>query len=86
MSEPRLLYPEDWVPFGRLVPMGLQHVVAMFGATMLAAVNDAPWIGLPLVVHLLLRVVPRAGEETSGLFADRDSGVTGFVDTRRKEA
>jgi putative pyrimidine permease RutG len=38
MSQPRLLYPEDWIPFGRLVPMGLQHVVAMFGATVLAPV------------------------------------------------
>jgi putative pyrimidine permease RutG len=38
MSEPRLLYPEDRIPFGRLLPMGLQHVVAMFGATVLAPV------------------------------------------------
>ncbi len=31
-----LYYPEDRIPFARLVPMGLQHVVAMFGATVLA--------------------------------------------------
>jgi len=38
MGEPHLLYPEDRIPLGRLVPMGLQHVVAMFGATVLAPV------------------------------------------------
>ena len=31
-----IFYPEDKIPFARLVPMGLQHVVAMFGATVLA--------------------------------------------------
>jgi len=31
-----LYYPEDKIPFARLVPLGLQHVVAMFGATVLA--------------------------------------------------
>ncbi|MHB0995453.1 MAG: uracil-xanthine permease family protein [Elusimicrobiales bacterium] len=31
-------YPEDRIPFSRLVPMGLQHVVAMFGATVLAPI------------------------------------------------
>lgn len=31
-------YPEDKLPFSRLVPMGLQHVVAMFGATVLAPI------------------------------------------------
>ncbi len=31
-----ICYPEDNIPFVRLVPMGLQHVVAMFGATVLA--------------------------------------------------
>lgn len=31
-----ICYPEDKIPFARLVPMGLQHVVAMFGATVLA--------------------------------------------------
>lgn len=29
-------FPEDRIPLARLVPMGLQHVVAMFGATVLA--------------------------------------------------
>ena len=38
MSEARMLYPEDRIPFRRLVPMGMQHVVAMFGATVLAPV------------------------------------------------
>jgi putative pyrimidine permease RutG len=38
MSESRMLYPEDRIPFRRLVPMGMQHVVAMFGATVLAPV------------------------------------------------
>jgi xanthine/uracil permease len=36
--EQRILYPEDRLPLVRLVPMGLQHVVAMFGATVLAPV------------------------------------------------
>ena len=34
----RLYYPEDKLPLARLVPMGLQHVVAMFGATVLAPI------------------------------------------------
>jgi uracil-xanthine permease len=34
----RILYPEDRLPLVRLVPMGLQHVVAMFGATVLAPI------------------------------------------------
>lgn len=38
MSESRILYPEDKIPLARLAPMGLQHVVAMFGATVLAPV------------------------------------------------
>ncbi len=38
MSEGRILYPEDKIPFQRLVPLGMQHVVAMFGATVLAPV------------------------------------------------
>ena len=38
MNESPILYPEDKVPLPRLVPMGLQHVVAMFGATVLAPV------------------------------------------------
>jgi putative pyrimidine permease RutG len=38
MSDGRILYPEDHIPLPRLIPMGLQHVVAMFGATVLAPV------------------------------------------------
>ncbi len=38
MSESQILYPEDRIPIQRLVPLGLQHVVAMFGATVLAPV------------------------------------------------
>ena len=38
MDTGRILYPEDKIPLPRLVPMGLQHVVAMFGATVLAPV------------------------------------------------
>jgi uracil-xanthine permease len=38
MSEGRIVYPEDRIPLPRLVPLGLQHVVAMFGATVLAPV------------------------------------------------
>jgi len=34
----KLYYPEDKLPLSRLVPMGLQHVVAMFGATVLAPI------------------------------------------------
>ena len=33
-----LYYPEDKLPLSRLIPMGLQHVVAMFGATVLAPI------------------------------------------------
>ncbi len=33
---PPVYYPEDKLPLLRLLPMGLQHVVAMFGATVLA--------------------------------------------------
>jgi len=32
----RIILPEERLPIARLVPMGLQHVVAMFGATVLA--------------------------------------------------
>ncbi len=35
-DQPRIYYPEDKLPPVRLIPMGLQHVVAMFGATVLA--------------------------------------------------
>ncbi len=38
MDEGRILYPEDPIPLPRLLPLGLQHVVAMFGATVLAPV------------------------------------------------
>ncbi len=38
MSEGGILYPEDRIPLRRLVPLGMQHVVAMFGATVLAPV------------------------------------------------
>lgn len=34
----KIYYPEDKLPAARLVPMGLQHVVAMFGATVLAPI------------------------------------------------
>ena len=34
----KLYYPEDKLPLSRLIPMGLQHVVAMFGATVLAPI------------------------------------------------
>jgi uracil-xanthine permease len=32
------LYPEDHIPLPRLIPLGMQHVVAMFGATVLAPI------------------------------------------------
>ncbi|MBZ5498470.1 MAG: NCS2 family nucleobase:cation symporter [Acidobacteriia bacterium] len=38
MSRSRIYYPEDKIPLVRLIPMGLQHVVAMFGATVLAPI------------------------------------------------
>lgn len=34
----RIYYPEDKIPLLRLIPMGMQHVVAMFGATVLAPI------------------------------------------------
>lgn len=34
----KIYYPEDKLPLQRLIPMGLQHVVAMFGATALAPI------------------------------------------------
>lgn len=33
-----ICYPEDRLPPARLLPMGLQHVIAMFGATVLAPI------------------------------------------------
>ena len=38
MSTKPLYMPEDRIPLARLIPMGLQHVVAMFGATVLAPI------------------------------------------------
>ncbi|MBI5624663.1 MAG: pyrimidine utilization transport protein G [Elusimicrobia bacterium] len=38
MVQPRLYYPEDKLPLTQLLPMGMQHVVAMFGATVLAPI------------------------------------------------
>jgi uracil-xanthine permease len=38
MSENRIYYPEDRIPLARSIPLGMQHVVAMFGATVLAPV------------------------------------------------
>ncbi len=39
MSEQaRVYFPEDRLPVTRLIPMGIQHVVAMFGATVLAPI------------------------------------------------
>ena len=32
----RIYYPEDKLPLGKLIPMGIQHVIAMFGGTVLA--------------------------------------------------
>ncbi|OIN99213.1 MAG: pyrimidine utilization transport protein G [Elusimicrobia bacterium CG_4_10_14_0_2_um_filter_56_8] len=34
----KIYFPEDKLPLSRLIPMGMQHVVAMFGATVLAPV------------------------------------------------
>jgi uracil-xanthine permease len=38
VPQPKILYPEDKIPVLRLFPMGLQHVVAMFGGTVLAPI------------------------------------------------
>ena len=35
-SPHRIYYPEDRLPLVKLVPMGIQHVIAMFGGTVLA--------------------------------------------------
>lgn len=37
-TQPRIYFPEDRLPLTRLIPMGVQHVVAMFGATVLAPI------------------------------------------------
>ena len=34
----RIYYPEDRLPLARLIPMGIQHVIAMFGGTVLAPI------------------------------------------------
>src|SRR5215468_7627940 len=34
----RIYYPEDRLPLMKLIPMGIQHVIAMFGGTVLAPV------------------------------------------------
>jgi len=36
MPVTKIYYPEDRIPFAQLLPMGMQHVIAMFGATVLA--------------------------------------------------
>ena len=36
--ENKIYYPEDKLPLARLIPMGMQHVVAMFGASVLAPI------------------------------------------------
>ncbi len=36
--EDRAYYPEDRIPLRRLIPLGMQHVVAMSGATVLSPV------------------------------------------------
>jgi len=38
MTQPQIYYPEDRLPLRKLIPMGVQHVVAMFGATVLAPI------------------------------------------------
>jgi len=34
----RIYYPEDRLPIAKLIPMGIQHVIAMFGGTVLAPI------------------------------------------------
>ncbi len=34
----QIYYPEDRLPLAKLIPMGLQHVIAMFGGTVLAPI------------------------------------------------
>ncbi len=38
MPHQPIYYPEDRLPIRKLIPMGIQHVVAMFGATVLAPI------------------------------------------------
>src|SRR6266581_1201821 len=37
-SPHRIYYPEDRLPLVKLIPMGIQHVIAMFGGTVLAPI------------------------------------------------
>ena len=37
-SQNRIYYPEDRLPLVKLIPMGIQHVIAMFGGTVLAPI------------------------------------------------
>src|SRR5947207_13376767 len=37
-SPNRIYYPEDRLPLVKLIPMGIQHVIAMFGGTVLAPI------------------------------------------------
>jgi putative pyrimidine permease RutG len=37
-SQDRIYYPEDRLPLVKLIPMGFQHVIAMFGGTVLAPI------------------------------------------------
>src|SRR5437773_1799014 len=37
-SPHRIYYPEDRLPLVKLIPMGIQHVIAMFGGTVLASI------------------------------------------------
>ena len=37
-SQNRIYYPEDRLPLVKLITMGIQHVIAMFGGTVLAPI------------------------------------------------
>ena len=60
----KIYYPEDKLPLSRLIPMGLQHVVAMFGATVLAPIlmgfNPQTAIFFSGIGTLLFIVITRA--------------------------
>jgi xanthine/uracil permease len=56
----RIYYPEDRLPLVKLIPMGIQHVIAMFGGTVLA----------PLLMGLSLsRKQTVDSETTAGQFS-----------------
>ncbi|OGS11702.1 MAG: hypothetical protein A2234_08330 [Elusimicrobia bacterium RIFOXYA2_FULL_58_8] len=59
-----IYYPEDKLPLARLIPMGMQHVVAMFGATVLAPIlmgfNPQTAIFFSGIGTLLFIVITRA--------------------------